>query len=244
MTNPRVLVVEDDVSVRRFIQMTLDPLEVELVHCATLAEARSALELAGASVVITDLSLPDGPGQELLAWMQARTTEPAAAHPSVSACRAVVFSGGIEAAVERQLAALGVWRVLRKPSSVGALMECVSEALASVAEAAAVSARAKQDAQHPADAFFGGNRALYETYRQSCRAQFGADLAAGDAALAASDAEALRHVAHNLKSVLALLGEADAAACARQVEEWAAARSRDALAQGWQRLRAQVARLI
>jgi two-component system KDP operon response regulator KdpE len=70
MTTSRVLVVEDDLNVRRFIQMTLDPLEVELVHCGTLAEARRSLESAGASVVITDLSLPDGPGQDLLAWTE------------------------------------------------------------------------------------------------------------------------------------------------------------------------------
>lgn len=244
MNSSRVLVVEDDLNVRRFIQMTLDPLEVELVHCGTLAEARRSLESAGASVVITDLSLPDGPGQDLLEWIQARTVASATAPAPPLACRTVVFSGGLDAAIERELGALGVWRVLHKPSSVGALMACVSEALASVAPAPAGPAGAAARALDPVDEFFGGNRVLYETYRQACRVQFGADLRAGDAAVAVRDHEALRHVAHNLKSVLTLLGEADAAECARSTEECAAAGGGDAMVQGWQRLRAHVAGLI
>jgi DNA-binding response OmpR family regulator len=239
MTVPRVLVVEDDLNVRRFIQVTLDPLEAELVHCGTLAEAQRALESAGASVVITDLSLPDGFGQDLLAWIQAR------AGAGAPACRAVVFSGGIDAAAERQLALLGAWRVLHKPSSVGALMACVSEALASVSSALPVAGPDDQTPAHdPADEFFGGDRGLYDTYRLACRAQFALDLRAGDVAVSVRDSAALQRVAHNLKSVLTMLGEAEAAACARSTEEWAAAAAGDAMAQGWQRLRAHVARML
>ena len=244
MTTSRVLVVEDDLNVRRFIQMTLDPLEVELVHCGTLAEARRSLESAGASVVITDLSLPDGPGQDLLAWIRDRTVASATAPAFTLACRTVVFSGGLNTTIERQLEALGVWRVLHKPSSVGALMACVSEALASVAAAPAAPAGPLARALDPVNDFFGGNRVLYDTYRQACSVQFGADLRTGDAAVAARDCEALRHVAHNLKSVLTMLGEADAAECARSTEEHAAAGAGDAMVQGWQRLRALIAGLI
>lgn len=240
---PRVLLVEDDANVRRFVQMTLDPLQVEVLHCGTLAEARRALEAEAASVVITDLSLPDGPGQELLAWIHARAANPAQA--PAAACRTVVFSGGLDADTELQLAALGVWRVLRKPSSVADLMACVSEALASMAPSVAPPlSEAGATPIDPVQEFFGGNRAMYDAYRRACRAQFALDLAAGDAAARVRDSAALRHVAHNLKSVLALLGEAAAAACARDTEESAALGASDAMAQGWQRLRAHVARLI
>ena len=123
-------------------------------------------------------------------------------------------------------------------------MACVSEALASVAATPAAPPSAPARALDPVNDFFGGNRVLYDTYRQACRVQFGADLRTGDAAVAARDCEALRHVAHNLKSVLTMLGEADAAECARSTEEHAAAGAGDAMVQGWQRLRALIAGLI
>src|SRR3989344_4666449 len=129
--------------------------------------------------------------------MQARLS------PQGVACRTVVFSGGIDPATQRTLESLNVWRVLHKPASVGALMACVSETLASL------------------------------------------DLGAqADPAVAAQDAQALRRVAHNLKSVLTMLGEAPAAQCARSTEEWAAGGHSDLMQQGWRQLRQQVLRVV
>ena len=65
-----------------------------------------------------------------------------------------------------------------------------------------------------------------------------------DLAVAAQDARALRRVAHNLKSVLTMLGEAPAAQCARSTEEWAAGGDSDLLQQGWRQLRQQVLRVV
>ena len=175
MTQPRVLLVEDDPSVRRFVQMALDPLGVNLVPCATLAEAKQALTTEVAPLVLTDLTLPDG-----------------------------------------------------------ALMACVSETLVSLDLGAQADSAVVTVAQHnPVAEFFGGNRALYEAYRQACLARFPQDVMEGDLAVAAQDAQALRRVAHNLKSVLTMLGEAPAAQCARSTEEWAAGGDSDLMQQGW-----------
>lgn len=92
--------------------------------------------------------------------------------------------------------------------------------------------------------FFGGNRALYEAYRQACLARFPQDVIEGDQAVAAQDAQALRRVAHNLKSVLTMLGEAQAAQCARSNEEWAAAGDLEPMQLGWQQLRQHVLLLV
>lgn len=235
MVSPRVLLVEDDLNVQRFVRMALDPLAIDVVPCGTLAQARQALEAGPAAVVLTDLTLPDGSGMELLAWMRAR---PGAAQ---GACRAVVFSGGIDPSTQRKLDALQVWRVLHKPGSVGALMACVSDALDSVA-AAPAAAHAQAEAgparrPDPVVEFFAGNTALYNAYRQTCLARLPDDLAAGDRAAALADCTALRHVAHNLKSVLTLLGEAEAAQRARATEEQAAAGASAAAVLAWRRLR-------
>lgn len=239
MTQPRVLLVEDDPSVRRFVQMALDPLGVNLVPCATLAEAKQALTTEVAPLVLTDLTLPDGSGLDLLVWMQTRLS------PQGAACRTVVFSGAIDPATQRRLESLNVWRVLHKPASVGALMACVSETLVSLDLGAQADSAVVTVAQHnPVAEFFGGNRALYEAYRQACLARFPQDVIEGDLAVAAQDAQALRRVAHNLKSVLTMLGEAPAAQCARSTEEWAAGGDSGLMQQGWRQLRQQVLRVV
>ncbi len=231
----RVLLVEDDPSVRRFVQIALEPLGVHLVQCATLTDAKQALTTEATPLVFTDLTLPDGSGLDLLAWMQE--------HPSQSgtACRTVVFSGGVDSATQRKLESLNVWRILHKPASVGALMACVSETQASIdLEAQAASAAVSVGGPDPVAEFFGGNRALFDAYRQACLARFPQDVIEGDLALQAQDAPALQRVAHNLKSVLTMLGEVQAAQCARSTEDWAAAGDSEPMHQGWQQLRQQV----
>lgn len=236
MQPPRVLLLEDDPAARRFVQLALDSLSVDLVPCATLAEARQALADCAARLVLTDLTLPDGSGLDLLQWLQDR------AQSSDGVCRTVVFSGGIDPATERRLQALQVWRVLRKPVSVGALMACVSEALAGLAPQVPPAAAMPQP--DPVAEFFGGNRPLYDAYRTACLAQFSKDLDDGDLAARAGDAQALRRVAHNLKSVLTLLGHAQAARGARSAEQAAAREEWSSLLAHWGHLRAQVRVLL
>lgn len=239
MQPPRVLLLEDDPAARRFVQLALDSLSVDLVPCATLAEARQVLADSAVRLVLTDLTLPDGSGLDLLQWLQGR------AQPPGGVCRTVVFSGGIDPAVERRLQALQVWRVLRKPVSVGVLMACVSEALASLApQVPPVPSTAVMPQLDPVAEFFGGNRQLYDAYRTACLAQFTKDLDDGDLAARTGDAQALRRVAHNLKSVLTLLGYAQAARGARSAEQAAAREEWSSLLAHWGHLRAQVRALL
>lgn len=236
MQAPRVLLLEDDPAVRLFVQMALEPLSVDLLPCATLAQARQALADPAVRLVLTDLTLPDGSGLDLLHWMQNRALPPG------MACRTVVLSGGIGPAMERKLGALQVWRVLHKPVSVGDLMACVSDALA--ADAQEVPAARQAPSSDPVTEYFGGNRPLYDAYRSACLAQFPQDLADGDLAAKTGDGHALQRVAHNLKSVLTMLGEASAARQARSAEELAASGAPEPMHQGWRQLRGLVQGLL
>lgn len=186
--------------------------------------------------MLTDLTLPDGSGLDLLKWLRDRESSTGVG------CRVVVFSGGIDLAMEHKLQILQVWRVLRKPASVSSLMACVSDALAFDAETEVASDDVPQ--LDPVDEFFGGNRPLYEAYRTACLAQFPTDLDDGDAAARVGDAHALRRVAHNLKSVLTMLGEAPAAQLAYDTEEAAASSAVESMHQGWQQLRSEVQALL
>ena len=64
-----------------------------------------------------------------------------------------------------------------------------------------------------------GDRALLTAFRAACLTQFALDVREGDAHLVSRDARGLRRLAHNLRSVLAVLGEPVASACASRLED-------------------------
>lgn len=209
MDAPRVLLVEDDASIRRFVAMALEDLPIALVQADSLAQARERLAEAPVALMLTDLMLPDGDGLDLLDG------------PDRPHGRAIVLSAGVSPAQRTRALALGVWRVLDKPVSLADLLGAVEAALADApadpacasgppvgapAGTAAALDEAGAIARH-----FGGQAALYHAFRRACVAQFHADCTEGDDAVAAGDAARLRRLAHSLKSVLTLLG-ADALA--------------------------------
>lgn len=236
MGRPRVLLVDDDASIRRFVAMALEDMAVELVEAAGVPQAREALRGAPFQLIITDLMMPGETGFDLLQHL--------ADHPAQRGdARLAVFSAGIRAETRARLDALGVWRHLPKPTSLTDLEQCVRDAVGAAPAPAVVPAPAASagltDAERAALAqHFGGDEALFLAYRASCLAQFANDQRAGDAALAQGDAGALRRLAHSLKSVLATLGHVDAGAIARQLEDHAARADWAAATPLWQALRA------
>lgn len=225
MTGARVILVEDDPSLRRFVAMALSDLGVDLVPCGDVPDAIAALSAGPARLVITDLMLPGEPGSTLVA----RLHQDAALRGNA---RVVVFSAGLTPQLNTELTRLGVWRQLHKPVPLAELRACVSEALA---EAPAVLAVAP--AAPPAGAAFGGNQALFEKFRAACLLQFADDVRRGDAACQAEDAPALRRLAHSLVSVLSILGHTEAAAVAARIETLAAAGGAPPLWDEWALLR-------
>lgn len=225
----RVLLVEDDTSLQRFVAMALEDEAVRLQACTSVDEALLALAAQGFDLVITDLMMPGRSGHDLLAALQQR--------PALrGAARLAVFSAGLNATVRQQLEGLGVSRFLSKPCSLADLRACVSDLRTTGPAPAAPSPH-----RAAIDTYFGGNGALYQAYLARCREQFPLDLASGHEACARGDTHALRLLAHSLKSVLQTLGHADASDIARRLEEDAraahAAGAMDArVRDGWARL--------
>lgn len=240
MNRTRVLLVDDDPSIRRFVALALEELPIELVEAGSVSEARE--QLAGGApfaLIVTDLMMPDETGLDLLQHL--------ADHPAQRAgARLAVFSAGLNAAMQAQLAGFDVWRQLSKPISVLELEDCVREATGEATGAGGASDTASgaglgAGAEAAVRQHFAGDRALFLAYRASCITQFEADIRVGAAALARGDWPTLHRLAHSLKSVLATLGEAHGSAVARQLEE-AAGRSDAAASRPlWQRLRDHLA---
>ncbi|MBT9501462.1 MAG: response regulator [Burkholderiaceae bacterium] len=229
MTLPRVLLIEDDPSLQRFVQLALEDLPIELLSCTTVDQALLALQHAPVALLLTDLMLPGRSGLDLLQQLQ---REPALRADA----RLAVFSAGLLPAVRLQLQALDVWRMLAKPCSIAELEACVRDALG----AAPTATEPRSDVAAPVASHFGGNRALYEAFRASCLPQFLIDVQTGDTACEQGDAQAMRRLAHSLKSVLLTLGQPQAAEQAGALEDrseqadWTAARPL------WQALRQQL----
>lgn len=245
---PRLLLVEDDASIRQFVAMALDDMAVTVVPCTTVAQALAALAEGPAALVLTDLNL----GGEASGWT---LLERLAADPVLAgSARRVVFSATEATTLTDRPGwpMLQVGQVLSKPVSVGALRQCVQTALAaSGSDPAPAGTGGSGAAQAPVGraaavaSHFEGDEALYEAFRAGSLTQFAQDLAAGEAACAAADGAALRHLGHSLRTVLGLLGEPAAGALAGRLQQVAeAGASREDLAAAWQALRQALQRVI
>lgn len=239
MTRPRVLLVDDDASIRRFVALALDELEVELVEADGVPQARQRLAEGRYALVITDLMMPGETGLDLLQHL--------ADHPEQRGdARLAVFSAGLNAAMQARLAGFDVWRQLSKPIALTELEQCVRDAIGAAPAPAAPATAASDDGLDPAEQatvqrHFAGDRGLFLAYRASCIAQFAADVQHGDAALARGDAAALRRLGHSLKSVLLTLGQPEASATARRLEDAGARADLEGARESWSALRAHLA---
>nr|WP_315431276.1 response regulator [uncultured Albidiferax sp.] len=240
MAQPRVLLVEDDALLRRFVRMALEELPIELLECESVAGALEILGAAPVQLILTDLMLPGASGVDLLQQLQQL--------PGLrSQAKVVVLSAGLTQDTRQQLAPLGVWRLLEKPVSVSLLEECVQEALQDAPVAAAPPPPADPALANAIDQYFAGDVELFQLYRDSCLVQLPHDITTGDQASQGGDLPALRRVAHSLKTVLLTLGAPQLSAQARELEQVChnAAPSPDSPAHsGWLALRAALAHWI
>lgn len=221
---PRILLIEDDASIQRFVEFALEDIGAELLITDTVKQGLMHLKQAPFDLILTDLMLPGESGITLLEKLR---EEPEVAPQT----KVVVFSAGLTANVKTQLQTLGVWRMLSKPISVMDLLACVEEGLSSLPkpaasvpnEATAVNALAlQQDRERKAvETHFNGDTQLFLRYREACLAQFNIDIETGNLASQNQDLPALRRMGHSLKTVLLTLAEDQGALLAKALEQLA-----------------------
>ncbi|MBL8361432.1 MAG: response regulator [Rubrivivax sp.] len=219
-----VLLVEDDASITRFVAMALEEDPVRLTTAPTLRAARALLQRHRYDVLLCDLMLTDGSGLDLLRELGTQ-----------AGLRRVAFSASLHGPQRAELARLGVDEVLSKPVAMDDLRRAL---LQPPAPGSAPPAPATPTpAADPVQAYFGGDHTLHAAYREQCHAQFAADLASGDASAAAGRWAELRRLAHSLKSVLRMLGDARGSERARELEDLSAKDEAAAATAAWQALR-------
>jgi two-component system NtrC family response regulator len=119
MTGKRILVVDDEESLRRVTQMKLEQAGYQAVTASDGAEALAVLAKGPQDLVITDLKMPGMTGIELLRQIKLE-------YPEVIVIVVTAF-GTIESAVEAMR--LGAYDYLIKPVNAEALKLVVSRAL-------------------------------------------------------------------------------------------------------------------
>ena len=237
-TQARILLVDDDPALRRFVQMALEDMPLQLITCDRVSAAVQALQEGTVQIIVTDLMMP---GESGLGLLQRLKEQPSLRGPA----RVVVLSAGLTPARREELVHMDVWCLLDKPVSVMQLVDCVQEGLSPSPTKTAVSAApatlpanaARAHAQAAIEEYFAGNGDLYRAYRSTCLAQFSHDVNNGDTAAAAQDLISLRHLAHNAKSVLRMLGYPELSSQAHGLEEDCTAERATEALEGWQVLR-------
>ncbi len=234
----RVLLLEDDPAVCRYVAMALDGLPIELLMSDSVAQASRMLESEPIDLVLTDLTLVDGSALDFAKALLAQSRMPVA-----------VFSAGITPSVEQQLQQAGVWRILHKPVGLKTLQACVMEAVGPQRSGNAAPVPAPTPPPAPvvagpdAAALFEGSEPMLQSFTALCRQQFPLDAQAGDQALARQDMAALRRTVHNLKSVLRLIGAHPLAELAQSLDAQLSRHDLTEVARRWQGLRDALLRL-
>jgi CheY-like chemotaxis protein len=238
---PRVLLLDDDDLVRALITFALEDMDIDLVECVSVAQALQQLHDEPVQLLLTDLMMP---GESGLSFIGRLADKPQLA----GGARIVVFSAGLTTEVRAQLAPLPIWRLLSKPASITAIRSCVEDGLAAARADGAASGAAPAPAPPAVDsvaaAYFNGDAALSESYRRTCLQQFPIDVRRGDAAVAQTDLAALRRLAHDLKSVLQILGHDTLAQQARALEDASAAGDAPVSLQLWVPVRTGLQALV
>ncbi len=231
MTLRRVLLLEDDPLMQRFVSYATEDDPITLSCCSTVAQAMALLQGQDTppfDMILTDLMLP---GESGLSFLQKLHATPALA----AGADIVALSAGIDAQTSQQLLALGVRRQLLKPVSVAALRE-VLFGRHSQEETEAVSSN-----QETVDEYFGGQHELFQAFAKQCRLQFEHDIATGDAAMRTQNFNFLHELAHSLKSTLLLLGQPASYAHCIALEQAASTHPNEQVIAGhWSALRSQL----
>ncbi|BCU06789.1 sigma-54-dependent transcriptional regulator [Allochromatium tepidum] len=119
MPKPLALVVDDEADILDLIRITLGRMDVSAVTALTVAEAKLQLERHRPDLCLTDLSLPDGTGLDLLHHINAH-------HPELPVAM-ITAHGNMESAVAAMKA--GAFDFVAKPVDLAALRNLVESAL-------------------------------------------------------------------------------------------------------------------
>ena len=119
MTQPLVLVVDDEPDLVELVTLTLSRMNLATQSAVDVASAKKMLKAQRFDLCLTDMRLPDGDGLDLLEWMTTHC-------PGVP-CAVITAHGNVESAV--RALKLGAFDFVSKPLDLGVLRRIISTAI-------------------------------------------------------------------------------------------------------------------
>jgi len=119
MSNPLVLIVDDEPDLLELVTLTLSRMHLDTRTALSLAAARQLLQAHSFDLCLTDMRLPDGNGLDLVAFIQEH-------HVSLPVA-VITAHGNVESAV--RALKLGAFDFVSKPLDLGVLRKLVASAL-------------------------------------------------------------------------------------------------------------------
>jgi twitching motility two-component system response regulator PilH len=119
---PKVLVIDDSLSVRHTIERMLAPRGMQVASCASGYEAVARLRAEAPDLLICDLVLPDVDGLQVCRWLRQL--------PEHAATPVLLIGSIVDAEIEQEAARLGAAGVLRKPLAGDELARTAERVLA------------------------------------------------------------------------------------------------------------------
>ncbi len=111
---PKVLVVDDSLSVRKVIERALEARSIQVVSAATGSEAIERIERDAPDLVICDVIMPDKDGYEICEFIKS--------HPDLGRTPVLLISGIVNGTVLERAAKVQSDDVMRKPFAAEELM--------------------------------------------------------------------------------------------------------------------------
>lgn len=118
MMKPRILVVDDEPQIQRFLKPALIAVDYDVLVAATVAEAKRAIATQAPDVVVLDLGLPDGDGKEVIAAVRPFSSVPI-----------IVLSARDRESEKIEALDLGADDYVEKPFGIGELLARIRTAL-------------------------------------------------------------------------------------------------------------------
>lgn len=127
---PRILVVDDEPQIQRFLKAALEAAEFEVELADTVASARRLAATRAPALVMLDLGLPDGDGKEVITSIRAFSAMP------------IIVLSARDQEIEKIAALdLGANDYIEKPFGIGELLARIRVALRQGAASAAPPSR-------------------------------------------------------------------------------------------------------
>ena len=118
MMRPRILVVDDEPQIQRFLKPALLAVDYDVIQAGSVVEAKRAIATQAPDVVVLDLGLPDGDGKDVIAAVRAYSSVPI-----------IVLSARDRESEKIDALDLGADDYVEKPFGIGELLARIRTAL-------------------------------------------------------------------------------------------------------------------